>query len=97
MEKNGMWNLLKFLKKYNLIYFINWQGSYFYEDLTYSILNIPKPKGSYMMWKVTNDDKAKEGMIYVLEVGEKDEIKIVNDWMLNDYLNRGECRNQTLN
>jgi hypothetical protein len=36
-----------------------------------------------MMWKVTNDekakeDKAKEGMIYIIEVGEKPEIKIVD-------------------
>ncbi len=35
-----------------------------------------------MMWKVTNDEKGKEektkeGMIYVLEIGEKIEIKIV--------------------
>lgn len=35
-----------------------------------------------MMWKVTNDEKgkeekAKEGMIYIIEVGDKTEIKLV--------------------
>lgn len=35
------------------------------------------------MWKITNDekgkeDKSKEGMIYIVEIGDKLEIKIVN-------------------
>ena len=47
------------------------------------MLDIPKPTTSYMMWKVTNDEKGKEektkeGMIYVIEVDTKTEIKIVS-------------------
>jgi hypothetical protein len=35
-----------------------------------------------MMWKITNDEKgkeekSKEGMIYTIEIGEKQELKIV--------------------
>ena len=40
------------------------------------------------MWKITNDEKvkeekSKEGMIYVVEISDKQEIKIV---LLNDLL-----------
>lgn len=41
------------------------------------MLKLPKPKSSYITFKVTNDDKSKEAMIYVVEIGEKTELKIV--------------------
>lgn len=30
-----------------------------------------------MIWKVTNDDKEKDGMLYILQTGIKNEFKIV--------------------
>ena len=40
-------------------------------------MNIPKPNVPHMIWKITSEDKTKEGMIHVLELEEKTEIKIV--------------------
>lgn len=39
-------------------------------------MNIPKPNVPHMIWKITSEDKTKEGMIHVLELEEKTEIKI---------------------
>lgn len=40
-------------------------------------MNIPRPNTSYLMMNITNDDKGKEGMIYMLEIRDKNELKIV--------------------
>ena len=40
-------------------------------------MTIPRPSGSYMMLNITNDEKGKDGMIIVLEIGGKTELKIV--------------------
>ena len=40
-------------------------------------MNIHKPNVPHMIWKITSEDKTKEGMIHVLELEEKTEIKIV--------------------
>jgi len=40
-------------------------------------MNIPKPTSSYLILRVTSDDKCKEGMIYVIQFHDKTELKIV--------------------
>ncbi|CAD8059619.1 unnamed protein product [Paramecium sonneborni] len=52
------------------------RNTYKFQDKTYSVLKLPKPKSSYITFKITNDDKQKEAIIYVVEVGEKTELKI---------------------
>ncbi|CAD8144761.1 unnamed protein product [Paramecium octaurelia] len=52
------------------------RNTYKFQDKTYSVLKLPKPKSSYITFKITNDDKTKEAMIYVVEIGEKTELKI---------------------
>ncbi|CAD8138991.1 unnamed protein product [Paramecium octaurelia] len=52
------------------------RNTYTFQDKSYSVLKLPKPKSSYITFKVTNDDKSKEAMIYVVEIGEKTELKI---------------------
>ncbi|CAK88094.1 unnamed protein product (macronuclear) [Paramecium tetraurelia] len=47
---------------------------YKFQDKTYSVLKLPK--SSYITFKITNDDTTKEAMIYVVEIGEKTELKI---------------------
>jgi len=34
------------------------------------------------MMNITNDEKGKEGMIYILQVGNKKELKIVNNLLI---------------
>ena len=51
--------------------------SYTFKDRIYSLLNIARPNTSYIMMNISNDEKGKEGMIYVLELGDKRELKIV--------------------
>ena len=39
---------------------------------------IPRPTGSYIMLNITNDEKGKDGMIIMLEIAGKTELKIVS-------------------
>lgn len=52
-------------------------------------MNIPKPTSSYIILKVTSDDKFKEGMMYVIELDQKTELRIVyhNNSFRDAYLN----------
>ena len=51
-------------------------NTYTYGDKKYDVIKIPKPRSSYMTFRVTNDDKSKDGMIFVVEIGNKTELKI---------------------
>jgi pSer/pThr/pTyr-binding forkhead associated (FHA) protein len=53
-----------------------------YESRTYNIIDIPKPKFSYVMLQIHNADKNKERGIYLIQLKNKDFIKIVNNLLI---------------
>ncbi|CAD8160016.1 unnamed protein product [Paramecium pentaurelia] len=52
------------------------QSTYTYQGQIFCIMQIQKPVVPYMIWKITSDDKSKEGIIQVMELLDKSEIKI---------------------
>ncbi|CAD8060641.1 unnamed protein product [Paramecium primaurelia] len=52
------------------------QSTYTYQGQIFCIMQIQKPVAPYMIWKITSDDKSKEGIIQVMELVDKSEIKI---------------------
>ncbi len=46
-------------------------------DHTFSIIDIPKPKSSYVMFQINSKEKNRERGIYVIELNKKNTIKIV--------------------
>ncbi|CAD8074550.1 unnamed protein product [Paramecium sonneborni] len=52
------------------------KSTYTYQRQIFCIMQIQKPIVPYMIWKITSDDKSKEGIIQVMELQDKAEIKI---------------------
>ncbi|CAD8145453.1 unnamed protein product [Paramecium octaurelia] len=52
------------------------KSTYTYQRQIFCIMQIQKPTVPYMIWKITSDDKSKEGIIQVMELQDKAEIKI---------------------
>ncbi|CAD8075974.1 unnamed protein product [Paramecium sonneborni] len=52
------------------------QSTYTYQGQIFCIMQIQKPVVPYMIWKITSDDKSKEGIIQVMELLDKSQIKI---------------------
>ncbi|CAD8145446.1 unnamed protein product [Paramecium pentaurelia] len=52
------------------------QSTYIYQDQIYCIMPIQKPLVPYVVWKITSDGKSQEGIIQVMELQGKQEIKI---------------------
>lgn len=53
------------------------KSTYTFHGNVFCIMSIPKPIVPYMMWKITSDEKSKEGIMHVMELRDKTEIKIV--------------------
>ncbi|KRX09048.1 SMAD/FHA domain [Pseudocohnilembus persalinus] len=47
-----------------------------FNDIIYSIINIPKPKGSYLMLQLKGSDKKQERGIFIVDLSVKDTLKI---------------------
>ena len=60
---------------------IKW--TYTFRDRVYQLLKISPPNKPYIMMSIQNDEKQKEGMIYMLELGNRHELRIV---LRNKYI-----------
>lgn len=54
----------------------NYKTEFNYGENVYNIIDIPKPKTSYVMFQIKTKDKNKERGIYVIELNKKNSIKI---------------------
>ncbi|CAK68949.1 unnamed protein product (macronuclear) [Paramecium tetraurelia] len=52
------------------------QSTYTYQGQIFCIMQIQKPVVPYIVWKITSDGRSKEGTIQVMELLDKQEIKI---------------------
>lgn len=53
------------------------EAEYKFLEYNYKLLDIPRPKGPYMMMEINHVDKNKEKGYYMVELRDKREIKIV--------------------
>lgn len=53
-------------------------ADYKFQDYNFKLLDIPKPKGPYLMLEINHVDKNKEKGYYIVELKDVSQIKIVD-------------------